>query len=163
MVATRLQRPDPAQADGAALVGRIAGPDGLDRRRFGKGNVGSSLPLIEPVIAEGDPRVGRSDRQERAASSLVAADLEDVGRVVTQLEDHVDGLVVLREVDDPDPLLKRVVRQQPVAGDAELLADEALARVDLVVRVSSEGRICELDDAAIVRLKSGVEFRRKPA
>src|SRR5207244_630652 len=69
----------------------------------------------------------------------------------TQLEDHVDGLVVLREVDDPDPLLKRVVRQQPVAGDAELLADEALARVDLVVRVSSEGRICELDDAAIVR------------
>src|SRR5439155_3424548 len=64
VVATRLQRPDPAQADGAALVGWIAGPDGLDRRRFGKGNVGSSLPLIEPVVAERHPRVGRSDRQE---------------------------------------------------------------------------------------------------
>ena len=70
---------------------------------------------------------------------------------------------MLGEVDDPDPLLERVAVDQALPGDAELPAQQALSRPDLVVRVPIEGRVRQLDDAAVVRPGRALEDDRPRA
>ena len=81
--------------------------------------MGPAPAAVEPVVAERRPAtrsatIGSSVPRSRGKP----ADLEDVGRVVGRAREDLDRLVVLGEVDDPDPLLERVAVDQALAGDA---------------------------------------------
>ena len=155
--------PGPAVADCAAKARNVVGVDRVQLARLREDDVGPAPVVVDAVVLERRPIVRGGDRQQRAAVARIAADLEDVGRVVGQLKRHVDRLVVLGEVHDRDPLLERVAGHEPLARDAELLAGQALARADLVVRIPIERRVRQLDDAAIVRPGRALENNRPGA
>ena len=146
------ERPLPAVADRTA---EVRGLVGSTRRRGRRARENETWVRLRCPSRPSYWNVARSPPaaigMQRAAVARVAADLEDVGRVVGQLERHVDRLVVLGEVHDRHALAQRVAGHEALPGDPELLAGQALAGADLVVGVAVERRVRQLDDAPEVR------------
>jgi hypothetical protein len=149
---------DPARA-AAALVA-VADPNRL-RGRLAEHEVGLQPALIEPVIAERHPRSDDRDRQVRPAlAARVATDLEDVGRVVGQLELDLDRRGVLRVVDDAQPLLERLAGQQPLARDPERPVRQLPSLAALRGRVPVDARVREVDRAPEVAARGALQEHR---
>ncbi len=99
--------------------------------------------------------------QQRAASlPRVATDLEDVGRVVAQLELDVDRLVAPRaKLTIATRSSSASPRDQPLARDPELPPDEARRADGSWRRGCGPRRVRQLDDAAVVAAHRALEQR----
>ena len=159
----RGERPVPGEPDPAGIDGpRHVRFDRLDRvRALAERDVRGRPPPVEAGVAERDPVAPSGDRQlEAALDPGPAADLEDVGGVGGELERHLDLLIHLRVVHDPDALLEHPARDHPLAADAQLLRGERVLGPHLVGDVALEPGVGELDRAVVVAAGRRLEEHR---
>ncbi len=159
----QLIRPDgpgqldgPARFDGAAPADDQGGPvgarpiGGRPDVAVGEGDLRTPQDMVEPAITKDHASRRHEDGQARAHPlALVAAHLEDVGRVRRQRQLDGEPFLALREIGDDQPLAQCAV-DDPMAGDAERLVGQHRVAGHLVGRIAPQVGVGELDRAAEV-------------
>ncbi len=150
------ERPAQLQPAGAAALRRGDRDDRVGRH--GEGEVRGAPGPVPAVVAERHPAAENGDGQHvPTLRSLVAADLEDVRGIVGQLERELDGLFVLRVVDDLESLLECLIAEQPIPQDAELSAGQRVSTAALGGGVAIAARVGQVDRAPEVAAHRALE------
>ena len=120
---------------------RRSGPSTLDGLRHSENATWTSRSEpVEADVAGRRPADRHGHGEQAPARARIAADLEDIGAVAAELEVDRNLGRARTVVHDPQPLLRPVGADQPLAADADRPADELVERMDLGVRVPVRAR-----------------------